>query len=296
MSSLCADFPTLGGVEAHSLLDAPKSYAPFVSYVLAFYGRHGRSFPWRESDDPYRIFLSEVMLQQTQTGRVLAKYQEFLTLWPALSDLAKAPFDLLLDRFRGLGYNRRARNLKLAAMACEAWGYTLPCDEKRLLSLPGVGVATAAAILAFAYHVPSLYLETNIRRALIHSFHHGEDQVDDKSLREDLASMLSYVDDVKKWYYALMDYGALLKHLVPNPNLHSRGYRKQSPFHGSLRQVRGMLVHALSESGPLGGEAIYRMLPFEKERIDAALDGLVHDGILARFGGQYRIPSLLEER
>lgn len=283
------DFPSLDETSAVSYLEPPAGCQSFAAFVLDFYDRYGRKFPWRETDDVYRVLLSEMMLQQTQTGRVLEKYQEFLTLWPTLEDLAQAPFDQLLDHWRGLGYNRRALNLKRCAQASEAYGYTLPCDEKALLALPGIGPSTAAAIIAFSYHKPAIYLETNIRRVLLFAFHPEEEAVEDRILRDDLKRLLPLAGDGKRWYYALMDYGVLLKHLVPNPNARSKGYHRQSRFEGSNRQVRGMLVHALSESGARDIQALYGMLPFEPERIDKALSDLVRDGLVSRLGRLYRI-------
>ena len=283
------DFPSLDETSAVSYLEPPAGYQSFAAFVLDFYDRYGRKFPWRETDDVYRVLLSEMMLQQTQTGRVLEKYQEFLTLWPTLEDLAQAPFDQLLDHWRGLGYNRRALNLKRCAQASETYGYTLPCDEKALLALPGIGPSTAAAIIAFSYHKPAIYLETNIRRVLLFAFHPEEEAVEDRILRDDLKRLLPLAGDGKRWYYALMDYGVLLKHLVPNPNARSKGYHRQSRFEGSNRQVRGMLVHALSESGARDVQALYGMLPFEPERIDKALSDLVRDGLVSRLGRLYRI-------
>ena len=283
------DFPSLDETSAVSYLEPPAGYQSFAAFVLDFYDRYGRKFPWRETDDVYRVLLSEMMLQQTQTGRVLEKYQEFLTLWPTLEDLAQAPFDQLLDHWRGLGYNRRALNLKRCAQASEAYGYTLPCDEKALLARPGIGPSTAAAIIAFSYHKPVIYLETNIRRVLLFAFHPEEEAVEDRILRDDLKRLLPLAGDGKRWYYALMDYGVLLKHLVPNPNARSKGYHRQSRFEGSNRQVRGMLVHALSESGARDIQALYGMLPFEPERIDKALSDLVRDGLVSRLGRLYRI-------
>lgn len=283
------DFPSLDEAVAASYLEPPASYQAFAAFVLDFYDHYGRTFPWRETDDVYRVLLSEMMLQQTQTGRVLEKYREFLSLWPSLEDLAFAPFDQLLDHWRGLGYNRRALNLKKCAQASGAYGYTLPCDEKTLLALPGIGPSTAAAIIAFSYHKPAIYLETNIRRVLLFAFHPQEEGVDDRILRDDLKRLLPFAGDGKRWYYALMDYGVLLKHLVPNPNARSKGYHRQSRFEGSSRQVRGMLVHVLSESGARDAQTLYGMLPFDSESIDKALSGLVRDGLVSHVGRLYRI-------
>lgn len=283
------DFPALDEESAARFLDPPSDKEAFVRFIQSFYHAYGRPFSWRETDDVYAIFLSEVMLQQTQTGRVLEKWKLFLSKWPTLRDLACAPFPELLEAWQGLGYNRRALNLQKTAKASEAYGWTLPDDEKALLSLPGVGPSTAAAVLAFGYHKPAVYLETNIRRVLLFSFHKGEDGVSDTVLRGELETLLQWVDDVKDWYYALMDYGVLLKHLVPNPNVHSRTYHRQSRFEGSNRQVRGRLLAFLASDGPSSREILYQKLTFGKERIDRALDSLLKDGMVHEKGAVYDV-------
>ena len=283
------DFPALDQESAARFLDPPADQKRFVRFIQAFYHEFGRPFPWRETDDVYAVFLSEVMLQQTQTGRVLEKWKLFLSKWPTLRNLACAPFSELLEAWQGLGYNRRALLLQQTAKASEAYGWTLPDDEETLRSLPGIGPSTAAAVLAFGYHKPAVYLETNIRRVLLFSFHRGEDGVSDRVLRSELEAMLEFVDDVKSWYYALMDYGVLLKHLVPNPNVHSRTYHRQSRFEGSNRQVRGRLLAVLASDGPSSREILYQKLTFGKERIDRALDSLLKDGMVHEKGAVYDV-------
>lgn len=271
------------------MTDAPKDPEAFVAFILGYYAEAGRKFPWRETDEVYPVFLSEVMLQQTGTERVKGKYADFLSRWPTFRDLAEAPFAEVLDRWRGLGYNRRALALWHAAQASGKYGWTLPPDEKELLSLPGVGPSTAAAVLCFCYHEKAVYLETNVRRVMIHTFHAGEDGVPEKTIRQELQDLLAYVDDPKTWYYALMDWGVHLKGVIVNPNTHSRVYRKQSKFEGSRRQVRGLIVHILSESGKRTGGELCELLPFERDLVDDALAGLVKDGLVAEEGGAYRI-------
>ena len=119
-------FPSLTETEADAYLWPPftleeTSLKEFRFLILQFYEQHGRRFPWRETSDPYRILLSEVMLQQTQTTRVLPKYELFLSLWPTFADLAGCSLDELLYHWKGLGYNRRALNLRKSAKMTEAW-------------------------------------------------------------------------------------------------------------------------------------------------------------------------------
>ncbi|MCH3907092.1 MAG: DNA repair protein [Sphaerochaeta sp.] len=286
------DFPDLSPEEAASYLDAPTDETEFVAFILHFYHQHGRSFPWRDTDDPYRVLLSEVMLQQTQTGRVEAKYAEFLALWPDFRALAEAPFPDLLTHWLGLGYNRRARALQQAAKATSAWGWTIPDDKEVILSLPGVGPSTASAIRCFCYHQPDIYLETNIRRVLLHVFHPGEEGVKDKVLSNLLASFFPSCGDPKPWYYALMDYGVLLKRLIPNPNRRSASYHTQSTFQGSDRQVRGALLHVLAETGERSLSQLESQLPFEPERVSSMLKRLSDEGLVAETECRYRINDI----
>lgn len=289
------DFPDLEADEAASYLYSPftleeASLSEFRSCILDFHQRHGRSFPWRESSDAYHILLSEVMLQQTQTSRVLPKYELFLSLWPTIEALAGATLLDLLTAWKGLGYNRRALYLHQSAKASERWLWKLPGDERLLRTLPGVGKATAAAVMAFAFGERSIYLETNIRRVIIHAFFHDAEQVTDRQIEAVLSRLLDGIDDYKSWYYALMDYGVLLKALLPNPNRKSAHYSRQSAFENSNRQIRGLLIHLLSEGGPKEGTAIASTLgTFEYERVLSCLAALTEEGFVEERGGVYGI-------
>ncbi len=268
----------------------PSSLAQFRAQVLSFYDEHGRTFAWRKTSDPYHILLSEVMLQQTQTSRVVPKYERFLSLWPTLEALSQATVLDLLTEWKGLGYNRRALYLLSCAKESEAWGWTLPESEQQLRALPGVGKATSAALLAFAFNKPSIYLETNIRAAIIHAFFSDEEKIRDRKIEEVLALLLDGIDDYKTWYYALMDWGVLVKALLPNPNRRSAHYSRQGAFENSNRQIRGQLIHYLTETGPQDAERIAVVLDrFEEERVLACLSALVGEGFVQEDGGVYSI-------
>ncbi len=289
------DFPNLSLEEASAFLFEPFSLdsdglKAFYIAIMDFYDRYGRAFVWRETSDPYHILLSEMMLQQTQTARVLPKYQTFLSLWPTLKDLAQAPLDQLLSQWKGLGYNRRALNLRKSAIQSEAWGWSIPSEQSLLLSLPGVGKATAAAIGAFSFQQKTIYLETNIRRVLLTCFFAEDTQVKDKRLESLLQELLTYVEDPKSWYYALMDYGVLLKTLVPNANVRSAHYTKQSKFENSNRQIRGQLIHLLSDTGAKDQEQVIALLSqFEEERVLYCLGQLKDEGFVEEKNSVYRI-------
>jgi A/G-specific adenine glycosylase len=143
----------------------------FQQRLLAWYGRHGRDLPWRRTRVPYRVLLSEIMLQQTQVDRVIPKYYQFLRRYPSLRALAAASVDDVRALWYPLGYNARPR--RLHALACETvarYRGRLPDDAERLRALPGVGRYTAGAVLSFAYGRDVAVLDTNVRRVLTRVF------------------------------------------------------------------------------------------------------------------------------
>ena len=217
----------------------------FITRVWKEGSLHHRDLPWRDLDDPYLVLVSEVMLQQTQVSRVLGRWQDWLDTFPTLDSLAAAPQALVLEKWQGMGYNRRALNLKRAADRClDAFSGRIPRSREDLLSLPGVGPATAAGVRVFAFQEPEVYLETNVRTVFLHEFFPGVDQVPDRELIP-LVQASCPMDDPRAWYYALLDYGAYLKSILPNPSRRSRHYSKQSPFQGSRRQKRAFLLRYL---------------------------------------------------
>jgi len=273
------DFPQhpLDSYTESQKLDILKA---FSFEVRSWYSVHGRTFPWRETSDPYRILLSEMMLQQTQTQRVLPKYHQFLDLWPDFFSLSTASLTDILLAWKGLGYNRRAKALRLIAQRSKEWGYTLPCDLQSLLELPMVGPATAAAVMAFSYGEPALYLETNVRRVLLHYFFPEEEGVHDRRISQVLALLSELQEEHRHWYYALMDIGVLLKSSGVNPNRRSHHYTRQSPFENSSRQVRSTVLDIITTSGKQHLDSLAATLAFPRERIRSALESLIADGLL----------------
>lgn len=242
-----------------------RDLAAFRSLVLERGRELYRDLPWRRTRDPYQIWISEVMLQQTQTTRVDGRWQRWLERFPTPTALAAAAPADVLEEWQGLGYNRRALSLHRAAQAVAALGGELPAETAALESLPGVGPATSAGIRAFAFDLPSIYLETNVRTVLLHELFRGEERVSDRALVPILAETCppdasNPDDDPRTWYYALLDYGAYLKRSVPNPSRRSAAHARQSRFEGSHRQKRAELLRVLlahrGEPGGLGFDAI----------------------------------------
>jgi A/G-specific adenine glycosylase len=143
----------------------------FRARLLDWYRRHGRNLPWRSTDDPYHILVSEVMLQQTQVDRVLPKYYEWLEKYPTLAALADAPEHDVATTWRPLGYNVRPKRLQsIAREAVSRFGGRLPSDEATLLSFKGIGRYTAGAIRSFAFGERAAILDTNVARVLFRVF------------------------------------------------------------------------------------------------------------------------------
>jgi len=268
---------------------SPSQVRSFRKKILAYYDKHGRDLPWRKRVTPYRVLVSEIMLQQTQVDRVIEKYKEFLAAFPDLPALAKAPLPKLLKIWSGMGYNRRALALKALAQAVvsEHKG-KLPSDPEILVQLPGIGPYTAGAIAAFAFNKPVVFLDTNVRRVFIHEFFADREGVRDDELVPVIAQALD-TKNARKWYNALMDYGAMLKREEVNPNTRSAHYTRQSPFENSNRQVRGKVLNILVKGPPLTAERIVKAAGMDAERVKKNLEQLAREGFIVKRRGRYLI-------
>lgn len=275
--------------------DQNRALLEFSTLIWENYPTFKREFAWRETNDPYKILVSEIMLQQTQVERVTPKYEAFITRWPTLSSLAKASLSEILQVWKGLGYNRRALALATISKRSEEFGYTLINDKEWLLSLPMVGKATYAALSAFAFNQESLYLETNIRRVLIYHFYPNEEGVHDKVLYQQLQRLLHFQSNYREWYYALMDWGVALRSQIPNPNRRSAHYTLQSRFEGSHREVRSKLLFLIQHHKKITKKEILKTLPYEKERVEKSLYELEKEGFLLKVGDSNPLYSIEEE-
>jgi A/G-specific adenine glycosylase len=263
----------------------------FQKRILSFYKNHGRDFPWRRTQNPWLILLSEMMLQQTQTGRVEVKWDNFTSLFPAPDKMAAAPLSEVLQEWSGLGYNRRALALKKIAEIIDSRGGAFPSTYDELIAFPMIGPYTAKAILAFAWNRPVVFIETNIRRLFIHSFYPEEKQsVSDSQLLPLIRETLDEKNP-RQWYYALMDYGAHLSKKVKNPNRRSAHYVRQSKFEGSDRQKRGALLRVLNQKDQpaLDAPQLSEMLGYDQDKIQSLLDALGREGFVSEQNGFYSI-------
>mgnify|MGYP002624450157 CR=1 FL=1 len=255
----------------------------FTEHVWSFYKDHNRSFPWRETTDPYEIMVSEFMLQQTQTDRVVPKYEEFLNSFPSIETLAKASQSEVLKYWQGLGYNRRALYLHRTANEIRSrFNGIFPENITDLETLPGIGPYTSAAIATFAFNQPHVFIETNIRTVYIHHFFEDKEGIDDTQLMPLIEETLDQ-QNPREWYYALMDYGSYLKKQHPNPNRKSKHYTKQSKFEGSLRQVRGAILRELIDSKhSKSPKDLHLYDSYPPSKVKLAINSLEKDGFIIK--------------
>ncbi len=315
------------------LLSPPSSTSPspavlkkFQRTIWTYYDKHRRSFPWREHITPYRVVVSEIMLQQTQAPRAIPRFQSFIARFPDWQTLAKASTADVLAEWQGLGYNRRALYLKkIAETVIQTKSkQEIPCTAAELMSLPGIGPNTAGSILAFAWNIAHPFIETNIRTVFIHFFFKksnasavSQQKISDKdilalvekTLPNNLQTSSSHSEhpdrSVRDWYYALMDYGTMLKRdhraqKLIDPSRHSKHYKKQSAFKGSNRELRAALLRSILQAsrekkGGKGTTAALLISEFTSkthphrtpEAILKNLIALEREGFISKTGAQY---------
>ncbi len=252
----------------------------FQKLIHDFAADNSRSMPWRDTTDPYYILVSEIMLQQTQVDRVVPKFNQFITEFPDIETLASANLSDVLKVWSGLGYSRRAKFLwQSAQQIVSEFHGTIPSTIDELVILPGIGPNTAGAIMAYAYNQPVVFIETNIRTVYLHHFFADLDDISDAQLREKVELTLDNKNP-RLWYWALMDYGTSLKKSGTTHITRSKHYRKQTPFDGSVRQVRGQILRALAENSKT--ESKLRRDINADERFESALQGLINEDFIQK--------------
>jgi A/G-specific adenine glycosylase len=277
---------TVQGIFTRKIMeDVTHDIVAFLVRLQEFYAENKRDMPWREPEenglfDPYKILVSEFMLQQTQTGRVRQKYLDFTARFPRLEDLAHAPFDEVLELWSGLGYNRRARYLYDAARGLEAKTFPQKIDE--LTAHKGIGHNSAAAILTYAYDQRHAFIETNVRTVFIYEFFANHDEkVSDKLIEVLLRECVSQVESPRDFYWALMDYGNWLKKQGVRNIAQSTHYRKQSKFEGSLRQLRGEVLRRAQKKQRL----VDIQTELTDERLEQVVASLCAEGLIEQKQG-----------
>lgn len=265
--------------------------------LLRWYAVHQRRLPWRDTQDPWAVLVSEVMLQQTQAPRVVPYYQRFLARFPTARTLADASPAAVLAAWSGLGYNRRALRLRRAAQQIVSQGW--PTTAAGLQSLPGVGPYTAAAVACFAFGAALPTPDTNARR--VASRWHGR-PLSGEDLTAALATELP-TGAAAEWNQAVMDLGATLCRPV-NPACDRcpvarwcAGPATYSPpgpqgrFEGSSRQARGAVLKALLAHGPQPPQVLGELTELGAERVAAAVRSLAADGLVCADESTVHLPE-----
>ncbi len=248
--------------------------------VWEYYYNHKRILEWREFISPYGVFVSEIMLQQTQVARVQERFPLFIARFHSFESLASASLNQVLEEWQGMGYNRRAKFLHQSAQkVMSEFDGILPDDPELLVTFPGIGPNTAGSITAFAFNKPVVFIETNIRRVVLHHFFPNQTDVPDNKLIPIIQDILDE-ENPREWYYALMDYGSYLKTQVPNPNRKSKHYTIQSKFEGSNRQVRSTILRLILNHKSLNLSEIESHFPKKEPRILANLNALKEEGMI----------------
>ncbi len=288
--------------------------------LLDWYSDSYRQLPWRETRDPYRILVSEVMLQQTQAERVVPKYHAFLDQFPTLHDLAAAPASDVIRAWAGLGYNRRALNLQKACRAViERFDGVMPSDTADLASLPGIGPYTAGAIACFAFEQDVGFVDTNIRR-VIHRFLAGPELPEPKMTAREIdlaASKMVPSGRGYEWNQALMELGATLckarsaacdacpicgecwaRETIQDllTNTPRRTTHPTAKFETTRRYFRGRIIDALRAAGVDGMSFSEIGIAIKPDIVDGdalwlseLIAGLRTDGLLVQIDQQQRL-------
>lgn len=260
-----------------------KQITSFQQKIFLWWSIHKRDLPWRRTHDPYRIMVSEVMLQQTQVLRVIPKYAEFIETFPTVFDLAISSPAQVLRVWKGMGYNRRALYLyKAANVIINEYRGIFPKSEQELAKLPGLGTYTARAILVFAYKQEVPLVDTNIRQIITHFFFNDEPQKE--SVIEEAARKLVPAGKSWQWHQALMDYAALeLRN--KQINKYTNKQMNKIPFRESNRFYRGRIIDRLRESDIAQKKLIKEL---EKQYTKPAvffrpiIAGLLKDGLIEK--------------
>lgn len=254
----------------------------FRKTVIVYYKKHGRhNMLWRINPKPYYVFVSEVMLQQTQVSRVEPKFNDFVRRFPDIVSLARSSLADVLAEWSGLGYNRRAKFIWQAAQQIvHQHNGHVPADFNALVALPGVGKNTAGAILTYAFNRPVAFVETNIRSVFMHHFFRGTAEVAESDIIGLVAATLPR-QNPREWYLALMDYGTHVKATHGTYLRQLKQHKVQSVFVGSRRQIRGRVVRELI-GNKLTAHDLQRRIP--DERLPQVVELLVSEGIVVRRG------------
>ncbi|MHA1983328.1 MAG: Fe-S cluster assembly protein HesB [Candidatus Hodarchaeales archaeon] len=251
-----------------------KKIKDFQKKIFTWWEANKRDFPWRETSDPYKIMVSEFMLQQTQTTRVIDKYLNFINRFPTLEHLTGANPAEIIKLWSGLGYNRRALWLQEAAKMIVSLGF-FPQTPEGLKRLKGIGDYTSRSILIFAFNFNLATVDTNIRRILI-AEGFALENFSDKELLQ-VASKLVPIKRSRDWHNALMDYASII---VTASISGIKPKSRQSKFSGSNRQIRGQILKLLIEEESIFINEIKGKINGDEKKIKIIIKSLEKDRLI----------------
>ena len=256
----------------------------FQQKILQFYTKNKRTLPWRDTTDPYKILLSELMLQQTQVNRVIDYYIRWIALWPTIDALACARRSEVLKEWMGLGFNTRAVRLHQAAkIIVTEFDSDVIAAMIRYKEIPGIGRYTSHAVQIFSTNADLVTVDTNIRRILIKEFNLHEN-ISDTTLWA-LAQLCLPKGRSRDWHNALMDYGSLVQ------TTRMTGIKPkttQSRFDGSDRQLRASIIRMLLQHDE-SPENLSKVLHIEHARLMKILEKLIHEEIVTQNNNRFSL-------
>ena len=255
----------------------------FQDKIFNWWKENKRSFPWRETTNPYYIMISEIMLQQTQAPRVIQKYLDFIEKFPTEQSLSEASQSELLSLWLGLGYNRRALWLQDAARTIQELE-NFPQTPEELQKLKGIGPYSARSILIFSFNEDIATVDTNIRRILI-AEGFAEESTSEKELML-IAEQLQTKGRSRDWHNALMDYGSLV---LTSSKTGIKPTSQQSKFKGSEREKRGKILKYLLDNDEATVNILCTIIKSSKEQLEPILDKMIKDGLITKTKNKYKV-------
>ncbi|MBR9699287.1 Fe-S cluster assembly protein HesB [Candidatus Woesearchaeota archaeon] len=251
----------------------------FQKKIFSHYEEKGRDLPWRRTKDPYKILLSEIMLQQTQVDRVIDYYKKWTKKWPAVKKLANASRKDILKAWMGLGYNNRAINLhKTAKIISDHFKGNIINAVQNHEILPGIGPYTSAAVQIFAKNADIVTIDTNIRRVLMHEFNIMDDKV------PEMAKKCLPKGKSRIWHNALMDYGQILS----SRKTGIKPKTQQTKFEGSDRQVRARIMRLLLKKSHSFTE-LKDSLTVKTSRLNKIIEKMLKEKVIKEKNKRYSI-------
>lgn len=263
-----------------------KDIKKFQQKVFQFYQENKRDLPWRKTIDPYKILVSEFMLQQTQVSRVLEYYTSWMDTWPTVQSLANETYKNVLQAWMGLGYNRRAMYLhNTANIILDEFEGDVLSAVNHYEKLPGIGLYTSKAIQIFAANADIATVDTNIRRILINEFDLDE-SISDKELFQ-LAKRCLPKGESREWHNALMDYGSLY---LTSRKTRIKPKTQQSRFQDSDRQIRGKILRLLLQEDQSKYQ-LQKEINVESKRLSKILSKMIQEETVSKTEDYYHVPQ-----